>query len=161
MSKLIPLTQGQFAIVDDEDYQELMKYRWYAHYDKSSKGYYAGRGDYSGEKRKDIKMHRQIINTPTGTYTDHINHNTLDNRKCNLRPCTHSQNHMNQRKRSNNTSGITGVHWEKKASKWTARIVINQKLIHLGYFSDINEAAEVRRKAEIKYFGEFAYNHNA
>lgn len=158
MSKRISLTQGQFAIVDDEDYQELIKYKWCAHYSKIAKSFYVSRNDRSSGKKKTIRMHHQIMNTPKGMNTDHINHNTLDNRKCNLRVCTKSQNMMNHRRLSNNTSGVTGVCWDKRSQRWHSQIVVNKKGMHLGYYENKEDAINARKQAENKYFGEFAYN---
>ena len=157
-TRLIPLTQNQFAIVDAEDYDKLMEFKWYARYDTHTKSFYARLTDYSGEKQKTILMHRLIMNTPECMNTDHANHDTLDNRKHNLRVCTKSQNMMNRRKQSNNLSGVTGVYLGKNNKKWRASIMVNRKNKHLGYFYNIKEAINCRKQAELKYFGEFAYN---
>jgi hypothetical protein len=87
-AKLIPLTQGKFAIVDAEDYERLSKYKW--HVDKGDSTYYAARGIVG----KNFRMHREILNAPEGLVVDHRNHNGLDNRKKNLRLCTRSQNNL-------------------------------------------------------------------
>ncbi len=158
MYKTIELTQGQFAIVDDEDYKGLNKYKWRAQYIKSTGSFYAVRTDCSEKKQEKIYMHRQIMNTPKGMHTDHKSHNTLNNRKHNLRVCTSSQNFMNSKTYFNNHSGITGVSWHKRDKRWQAMITINKKQIHLGYFKNKQEAIKVRKKAETKYFGEFASN---
>ena len=65
---------------------------------------------------------------------------------------------MNQRKPRNNTSGTTGVYWKKSIARWVSLIAINQNQIYLGVFKDKNDAIKARKKAEIKYFGEFLYN---
>lgn len=155
MSKTIQLTQNQFAIVDDEDFEEINSHKWYADYDKKGKTFYA-RGLLKCGKI--VKIHRIIMNAKKGEEIDHINHNTLDNRKSNLRICTHSQNMMNQKKR-NNKSGVKGVYWEAKDKRWRANIKINQKKKHLGMFKNIEDAASARKQAENKYFGEFAYGY--
>jgi hypothetical protein len=82
---------------------------------------------------------------------DHINHNRSDNRIINLRETTQAENLKNQSKRSDNTSGITGVYWRKDRDKWKAAITVNQKQKHLGNFLDFNDAVEARKAAEIKY----------
>ena len=102
-----------------------------------------------------LRLHRFIMNAPKGKVVDHINHNKLDNRKCNLRVCTQSQNTMNSSLRSDNSSGYTGVYWYKSRSKWLVRITVNGKCINLGYYDDLEEAVKVRKEAEIKYFGEY------
>ena len=92
-----------------------------------------------------------------GVIVDHINHNTYDNRKINLRICTISQNGMNRKLAKNNTSGTTGVYWSKKINKWIAKITVNNHTIHLGSYNDLNEAIKIRKQAQDKYFGEFQF----
>lgn len=89
---------------------------------------------------------------------DHINGDTSDNRIQNLRVATRSQNSMNQKLKSNSTSGIKGVHWHKVMNKWMAHITINQKLFRLGYFDDIDDAEKAVIEARNRLHGEFA-NH--
>ena len=102
-------------------------------------------------------MHREIMNTPTHLQIDHINGNTLDNRKENLRICTNQQNGFNKKNPlKNNKLGIKGVCWHKKIKKFMASIKINDKSIHLGYFNVLGDADSAYRIAELKYFGEFA-----
>ena len=100
-------------------------------------------------------LHRLIVNCPDDLVVDHINHNRLDNRISNLRICTRQENCMNSGKRYN-SSGVTGVTWAQNRNRWHARIVINGKQKHLGYFKTKEEAIEARRQAEIEYYGEFA-----
>ena len=90
---------------------------------------------------------------------DHIDRNTLNNRKVNLRPCTASQNNMNQSKQSNNTSGFIGVSWSKEKQKWITYINMNKKLTYLGGFVDKDDAIKARLQAEANYYGEFAPQH--
>lgn len=86
----------------------------------------------------------------------HVNGDKLDNRKCNLRFVTHGQNMFNQNKlRSSNTAGCIGVRVYSANGKYIARITVNKKIIHLGYFSDLKEAIKARIKAEKQYFGKF------
>lgn len=87
---------------------------------------------------------------------DHINGVRDDNRFDNLREASRSQNCYNKSLMSNNTSGHKGVSWRKSGSCWQAIITVNKKQKHLGYFSDLNEAIEARKKAEKTYHGEFA-----
>lgn len=155
--KKIKLTQGKYTIVDDEDYEYLNSFRWCAH--KGGNTFYAERHsdlDPVTEKRKIISMHRVIMKTPKGFYTDHINRNGLDNRKENLRICTLGENVKNTRKYSNNTSGYKGVSWSKFANKWRAQIKKDNKKIHLGYFDDKHEANVAYCKAAKELHGEFA-----
>jgi len=150
---LIPLTQGQFAIVDPEDYEHLTQHKWYAHQD--GKKYYAYRTIPFTKKR--IAMHRQIMHAPKGLIVDHIDGDSLNNRKSNLRPCTRAQNGYNRRPSHKSRSGYKGVYWHKHHGKWHVRITKYGKTFYLGSFSDPIEAARTYdRKAE-ELFGEFAY----
>jgi hypothetical protein len=88
---------------------------------------------------------------------DHINHKPGDNRLVNLRSVTHQENHRNQSRHKSNTSGYTGVYWSKQKGKWQARIKVDYKYIHIGFYDDINDAAAARREAEIKH--NFHTNH--
>mgnify|MGYP001561659861 CR=1 FL=1 len=152
--KEIPLTQGKVAIVDDSDFERLSQFKWHAQ--KSGNTFYADRYNLY-DKPRAIRMHREIMNAPKGTQVDHKNGNGLDNRKGNLRLATHQQNMFNQVKsRNDNKLGIKGVHWSKAKKKFVAQIKANGKKIHLGYFNVMGDADSAYRKAEEKYFGEFA-----
>ena len=85
---------------------------------------------------------------------DHINRNKTDNRIANLRDVSQKQNGQNASKRSDNTSGHPGVYWHKRDSKWVAQITHNYKLIHLGYFSILEEAIAARKAAEKLYWAD-------
>jgi len=87
---------------------------------------------------------------------DHKDRNPLNNRKINLRICTHSQNQMNKNKGKNNTSGYKGVYWHKRNKKWAAHIRFNNKKYHIGYFNKKTEAAMAYNKAAVKHHGEYA-----
>jgi hypothetical protein len=128
-SRSIPLTQGKFTIVDVVDYDFLMQWKWYC----INVGY-AARA--TSRPRKVILMHRVINNTPNNLLTDHINGNKLDNRRCNLRNCTSTQNVKNRGKtKFNRTSNYKGVQWRTHANKWCATIMDNYKSLYLGYFN--------------------------
>jgi hypothetical protein len=150
--KEIELTNGGIAIVDDEDYEELLKYKWHKKIDG-----YAARTVYEKGKFQTIRMHREIMDAPKGFDVDHVNGNRLDNRKTNLRKATRSQNVMNKGKLSNNKSGYKGVYWDSQTKKWRACIRVNGKLINLGRFQDKDEAALEYNKAAIFYHKEFAF----
>lgn len=102
---------------------------------------------------KTYAVHKIICNYPV---VDHINRNRCDNRTSNLRSCTHSQNHINENVRANNTSGTTGVVYDKSRQKWVARIKKDYKTINLGRYSSIDDAIEARTQAERTLFGDFS-----
>ena len=149
--KEIPLTSGKVAIVDDDMFEELSKYKWY-----SSHGYAARHSINSSGKDKYISMHRSICNTPDGMYTDHINGNIQDNRRENLRVCTKAGNQRNSKKPKNNTSGFKGVSFFRAAKKWMAYIRVNHRRIYLGYFDNPIDAARAYDRAAIELHGQFA-----
>jgi hypothetical protein len=143
--KLIALTHGKFAKVDDSDYELLVRYNW--RYDNG----YASRTE-KFPIRKTVRMHNQIMGTPTGMETDHKDLDKTNNQRHNLRICTFSQNNANTNVRKDNTSGYKGVQWYKPYQKWRARL--GDK--HLGYFSDKESAARAYDKKAREIFGEFA-----
>lgn len=145
--KLIRLSKGKIAKVDDEDYEWLMQWKW------SFDGKYAQR--YFCET-KNMKMHRQIMDAKDGEQVDHINQDKLDNRRANLRLCTDTENKRNSPLRKDNTSGYKGVYFEKSKRKWHTHIAINGKIIYLGLYETAEEGARVYDDAARKYFGEFA-----
>jgi hypothetical protein len=152
--KKIPLTKGQFALVDDEDFEWLNQWKWLYGGRR-----YAARNthfrDEDGKRHtKVIWMHREIIKTPASLKTDHINGNGLDNRKSNLRVVTQQQNTWNLTKPSHNTTGYKGVYW--RANRWEAAIHKNNKKYHLGRFTKLKEAIVAYNNASLKFFGEYA-----
>lgn len=152
--KEIPLTQGKIAIVDDEDYQGLSQYKWCAA--KLHGIFYAVRA-VRGENKKHILMHREILGLTKGDgkQTDHHNHNSLDNRKCNIRICSNRQNQQNRHKKRG-CSQYKGVSWYKRDKKWFAQIKVNSQKIHLGCFNNQIDAAKAYDKKAKELFGEFA-----
>lgn len=149
--KKIPLTQGQFALVDDEDYEFLNQWKWYVY--KNGSTFYAKRNIKCNGKWTTIYMHQilaELMNFKENV--DHINRNGLDNQRSNLRPATNKENCENRGMFKHNTSGYKGVSWHKQHSKWMAYIKHNSKHIHLGYFDKIEDAVKARKTAEKKYF---------
>lgn len=108
--------------------------------------------------RKGVKFHRLLL--PDFKIIDHINNKKHDNRKVNLREVTDSQNQMNQGVQRNNTSGVTGVYWDKESNRWYAVITVNKNSIFLGYFDNFEDAVMARKEAEEKYFGEYSYDNS-
>ena len=154
--KEIELTQGKMTLVDDEDFEELNRFKWHAH--KEGTSFYALRFSYSpGGKRICIRMHREILKPPREMQCDHIDHNGLNNYRENLRICTSLQNHMNRQLNKNSTSGLKGVHWNKRCKKWQVRMQINNKRKSVGYFLNKEEAGKAYDGMAKKYFGEFAH----
>lgn len=155
--KYIKLTRGKYAIVNDEDFEHLNKYKWYAH--KSRDTYYAYRGDSLNGKKIVVAMHRQILGLSyqDGLETDHRNHNGLDNRRDNIRICTRHQNSLNQLANKNTTSKYKGVSRDKNYKKWHAHIKIHQKSYYIGKFDNEIDAAKAYDIKAKELFGEFAY----
>lgn len=153
-TKLIPLTQGKFAIVDAEDYDQFSQDKWFA---KRRRGWvYAARTtSRSTPQRRTVWMHREIINASKGMMCDHKDHNGLNNSKSNLRLCTNSQNQQNQKPRTTGTSKYKGVNWHKN-NKWQARIGFNGRRIYLGLFDNQIDAAVAYDRKAVELFGEFA-----
>lgn len=136
------------AFVDDEDFEKVNQYEWYANKNKHT--FYA-RTLING---KAIQMHNFIMN---GKPIDHIDHDGLNNQKSNLRMATYSQNNMNKIPKVNGSSKFKGVTWYKEGNKWLAHIGINKKQINLGYFVSEIEAAQAYNNKARELFGEFAY----
>jgi hypothetical protein len=155
----IPLTQGKFAIVDPERYEEFAKYKWYA--TRNEGKFYAVRHirvKVNGKSiQRGVRMHRQVLKPPYGKVTDHINHNRLDNRIENLRIATPLQNSWNMLKQNRNcTSKYKGVIWVKGKKKWRAKLTFKGRPVFIGYFDDERAAAQAYDTRAKELFGEFA-----
>jgi len=152
----IPLTQGQVALIDDEDYELVSQYKWCARWNHNTKSYYAVTNIRKSDgTRTTLQMHRLIMDAKKGEEVDHINHDTLDNRKSELRLCTRSENGRNRGAQENNTSGYKGVYWHKPMGKWCAAIKLKGKRIYLGYFQTPEEAHSAYCKAAQELHGDF------
>ena len=147
----IPLTHGRFAKIDKEDIDKVREYAWHC-------DYYGYAVTTQKKIKKDIKMHRLVTDCPKDMIVDHKNHDTTDNRKQNLRICKKIDNQRNQAKSKTNKSGMIGVSWSKKLSKWTAQVYLKDKKIHIGVFTDFEEAVKAREKKAREIYGEFFYN---
>lgn len=130
-------------LCDADDWARLKDYCW-----SEFNGYARARNPLDGQN---VLFHKLVIKS---TLVDHINGNGLDNRKCNLRAASKSQNAMNQKMRIDNTSGYKGIR-PLPSGNYTARITVNGKKVYLGTFKDIRNAIAAREQAEIEYFGEF------
>jgi len=153
MVKEILLTQGKVALIDDDDYDLVSSFKWYA--SKEGNCWYAMRQAYNPIREK-IRLHRFLLNPKPNEQCDHINGDGLDNRRNNIRIVTVSQNHMNRKRRLGSSSQFKGVSKCKSTNKWVARIEVKQKHIHLGYFFDEVEAAKAYNVAALKHFREYA-----
>lgn len=153
--KHIPLTQGKFAIVDDEDFDWLSQWKWCF-----NQGYAARTqniGTFNGKEKKiGIQMHRLILGTPNGVETDHHDGDGLNNQRDNLREATSSQNQMNRASKINSTSLFKGVSWSRHKKRWVAQITINKKVTYIGSFRNEVDAAKAYNEAAIIHYGEFA-----
>ena len=140
------------AIIDSEDLEKVLPYKWHLVVARTGDKYVI---TYSN--RREIGMSHIILDHPQdrNSLVDHINSNTLDNRKSNLRPCTHAQNIRNGIF-PKGISKYKGVYWCKLHKKWRARIGIDYRRIHLGLFPIEEDAAKAYNEAAIKHFGEFA-----
>ena len=156
--KEIPISKGETVLVDDEDYPFLSSIRWKLSNENGC--LYATKSFYRCKKNRvskftTIKMHQFLLIGHGQESIDHVNGNGLDNRKCNLRPCSRSQNLCNQKLlRANNTTGYRGV--KKGKYSYHARIQVRGKFIHIGCFKTPEEAAMARDIEARKLHGEFA-----
>jgi hypothetical protein len=152
----IQLTQGQIALVDDEDYEYLSQWKWFAHWSDYTQSYYAHRMDGKFPNRKVVIMARELMRTPKGMKCDHINHDTLDNQKENLRNVTDTQNNMNSRTYKNNKLGEKNI-CMLPDGRYKLQIYKNNKRVVCKEFSDLVSAISERDEQLKKFHGEFAY----
>lgn len=146
--------KGEEFYFDLDDYNKIKDYCWF----KNERNYICA---YDKKNNNLLRLHRVVTNCPDNLIPDHIGGESTrhDNRKCNLRICTNSENQMNVGLRSNNTSKVTGVHWHKRNKKWVARIMVDNKRYEKS-FDNFNEAVKQRKIWEEKYFGIFSYNNS-
>lgn len=150
--KLIQLTQGAVALVDDDDFDMLSQFSWsLAKRRRASTDYAQAR-----VLGKCTLMHRLLVNPGSGILVDHKDGNGLNNQRDNLRETNKSGNEGNTNKRATNTSGYKGVFWDKTRGKWLAQIHTAAGNIHLGRHATREEAALAYNKGAMAHFGEFA-----
>ena len=149
----IELTQNKVAIVDDEDYDYLSQWKWYAKLDTGTGKFYAARTDRSGTQ-KTVRMHRVIMKTPDDMETDHINLDTLYNIKENLRNVSRSQNMMNRNYQKNSTTKAKGVRARYNGRFW-AGIKKDGVNIYIGSYLSLEEASNAYDEKAKELFGEF------
>ncbi|HNX82743.1 MAG TPA: HNH endonuclease [Candidatus Omnitrophota bacterium] len=135
--------------IDKADEEKILSMHWCI--SKKSSGHYVV------NRKTGVYLHRFIMKAEKGQTVDHINHNTLDNRKSNLRICSHAENTRNRKgKNKNNTSGLKGVFWIKSAKLWRAQIKVNNVIKYLGYYKNALDAAKEYDKAAKMFHGAFA-----
>ena len=146
----IPLTLGKFALVDLQDYYQLVKFNWFVNFNGNTV-YAIGK-----DRGKNVMMHRVIMNAPGHLFVDHIDHNGLNNTRSNLRLCSKAQNNCNKVSRKSATSKYKGVFCKRAGEKWLASIQHNGTKYHLGYFTDEIAAAKAYDEKAKELHGRFA-----
>ena len=151
---------GFDVLIDDEDLEKINKFKWWLNkkeYEKSGLQYFVCNTHTNG-KRHILSLHRYLMNCSLydKIVIDHIDGNTLDCRKNNLRRCTHAENCRNRKVSTNCSSGYRGVYWHKKDKKWVASIIYNAHAYNLGEYSDILEAVRIYDIASIYFYKEYA-----
>lgn len=150
--KEVQLTRGLKAVVDDEDFEKVTKYKWWAH--KGRHCWYARRSYKLAGKKKKQYLHRFLLSVTSGSVVDHIDGNGLNNIRRNIRVCTTQQNARN-RHRSLSGTPFRGVSYRKDRGTWQAYITLDYKKVSLGTFAKVEDAIRIREEAAITYFGEF------
>ena len=150
--KKIKLTQGKFALVDDEDFEKFNKIKWFC----NGMGYACRSLHPNTSSCKSIYLHKEIMNNPLNMEVDHINGNPLDNRKINLRKCSHQENGRNLKISKRNTIGYKGLYFYRKIKRWQVYITCNYKHIYVGIFKSKKDAALAYNQKARELFGEFA-----
>ena len=150
--KYIPLTQDKVALVSDEDYDRVMEHKWCASWREDTRSFVA----MSWIGGKPVYLHHFVLGLRGAARIDHVNHETLDNQRENLRPATRSQNAANMRKQTGTSSKYKGVCWPKHTRKWAAYIKVDYKRTHLGLYETEDAAARAYDAAVLDAWGEFA-----
>lgn len=146
------LISGKYKmIIDEECYEKIAGYSLHV----NSKGYAEVRFT-ENKKLKSILIHRVVVSAGKNEIVDHVNGNTLDNRKENLRIVTRNQNMQNCKTYKSSSTGFKGVSWHSSAKKYIARIQVNKSRMIIGYYDDINDAILARKEASKKYHGEYS-----
>ena len=151
------LVKGQLMLIDDVDLDLFLNHKWHL----TSGGRYIGRSvRVAAYKQKTEWFHRVVAERlygelPSHIEVDHINRNRYDNRRQNLRLATHAKNVVNASKRKDNTTGVKGVHFDKRSGKYKAQININGKRTCLGSFKTLEEARIVYTRKSLELHGEF------
>lgn len=153
MVREIPLTQGFVALVDDEDYERVMQFKWYAHRDNGN--VYARSDIRRNGKKVSLRLHRFILDAPPDVLVDHADGNGLDCTRRNIRFATVSQNNANKNT-PGSSSGYRGVVLDRRRGTWTARISVNGHEFNRFGFGNPRDAARAYDVMAIEHFGQFA-----
>lgn len=141
-TRLIPLTKGRHALIDEADFARATAFTWSAGQNRRGGLYYAVRQEGPRGRTRRVYLHRFLVGAACGEHVDHQNGDTLDCRRGNLRRCSHQQNMQNQwRLRRGNQTGFRGVSWNQKAGKYQAFVGVNGKSVWCGQFTTAEEAA--------------------
>lgn len=156
--KTIPLSRGLEAIVDDSDYEWLAQWKWCVTSPKPGRFYVVRRlpNEACGKRGKIQQMHRLLSGAEPGELVDHVNGDSLDNRRSNLRKCSAPQNTSNRSRTRRSTSGFKGCYWSKLERKWKASIGVSGRVINLGTYPAKISAAIAYNIAAVQLHGEFA-----
>lgn len=160
---LVFLSKGKVALIDSADADRVLRRHWSVVSDRTADGHtvlgYAAHYEWSGPRRQNtVYLHREIYGPiAAGNQVDHINRNTLDCRRKNLREATKAQNRQNHSGRRHNTSGYIGVCWHKGSRKWAANIRRDGRQVCVGMFGSAEEAARARDAAALELYGYFAH----
>lgn len=157
--KKIKLTQDQVALVSDIDYEYLMQWKW--HVGLCSGGHWRPKRNVTvADGRTTLRIHTVIAERMgiVAEHIDHIDQNSLNNCRLNLRGATKSQNEHNRTAQRNSLTGVKGVYFDKKRGKYRARIQVEGRKFNLGYFDTLAEAANVVQRKRKELVGEFAHD---
>ena len=159
--KTITLTRGKVAVVSDEDFEFLNRWKWRAMRAgrKQTKCVWYAHRTTERPNRKGIYMHREVLRrcgSQESHQCDHLDSDGLNNQRQNLRPATASQNRWNMRKRTGRSSRYKGVYWNRKAEKWFSRIMFRATYKWLGSFDSEIAAGKAYDAAAVRFFGQFA-----
>jgi len=144
--------KGDRFYFDLEDFEKVSRYYWYKHHS----GYFFANDENGGR----IALHRLVMDAKSDERIDHINHQKENACKSNLRIVTASENSFNSALAKNNTSGRTGVHYNRREKMWVPTIMKDGESVYLGKYSSFEEAVAVRKAAEEKYFGQYSYDNS-
>lgn len=154
MSYRLSLTNGHEVILDSEDFDTFGRFKW-SGLCKDGRVYARRSAPGLGGKQITVLLHRAIMGNPPGVFVDHINGNTLDNRRENLRVASRGQNRVNSKLNKDNASGYTGVMWHRRDKRWIARVTCEGVKHEKGGFSTAEEAASWRQMKAHELHGQF------